>query len=174
MRYFFWHGLIFENLLGFGDEKDEQKKIWMIWEGVLVGAASKAADEIGMRKLGEVFKLFSNDADFGGYMRILNFICLIRAKPKDWGSATTDAIAETDRKAFYLQSMLFGAFRQFNEEVNTGGEREELKKVITKIRLKRDLKKDRPGPKDMARALEQLEQSHYFEQPSKEDEAKLD
>ena len=55
------------------------------------------------------------------------------------------------------------AFREFNEEVNTAQEREELKKLIAMIRIKRDLKKDNPGQRMITSVIERLEKQDYFE-----------
>ena len=105
------------------------------------------------------------------YLRLMNFACLVRAKPNDWTDASKNTVAKTDRKAFNLRSMLQIAFNQYYDEVNTGGEREELKKLIATIRIKRDLKKDYPGEKIISKVIDKLEEREYFEKPAVEDDS---
>jgi|SRR5450631_2814208 hypothetical protein len=45
----------------------------------------------------------------------------------------------------------------------TGGEREELKKIIATIRIKRDLRKDHPGERDVSKVVGKLEEQEYFD-----------
>jgi hypothetical protein len=165
-KYFFWHGILFELGTEFDKFEDKNKKVSAVMHGVLSAVISKAADEFGSKKLGEAFKLLATEKDVKGFLNLLNFACLIRGKPNEWFGSAQHAIAATDRKALFLRSMLRIAFEQFYEEVNTGGEREELKKVIATVKIKRDLKKDHPGPRDLARIVGRLEQQDYFEKPA--------
>ena len=165
--YFVWHGFVFINKVDFGGEQDQRLRSLMVAEALHGTFISKAAEQIGSKKLGEVFKLLASRADFqGGYIDLMNFACLLRAKPKNWETTASRAISKMDRKAVDLRAMLGITFEQFYSEVNTGGERELLKRLIATIRIKRDLKKENPGIKDLTRVVDQLEKRDYFEKPA--------
>lgn len=163
--YYVWYGLVFiiENKSDLDDVEEKERKILAVVSAFRRCIVDRTAEEIGSRKLGEVFKLLTNDPDVSGYLALSNFTCLVRAKPNGWFGAAQDAIANTDRKAFYLRSMLHVALKQFSEEVNTGSERELLKKLIATIQIKRMQKKDHPGEKHVAQVVQRLESQDYFD-----------
>jgi hypothetical protein len=125
----------------------------------------KAADEIASRKLGEVFKLLAKSSDMLGFMSLLNFACLIRSKPRGWMNHASEIIASTDRNSFYLRAMLMFADDQFHDEVNTTSEREELKRLIAVIRMRRDLGKLNPGEKAIQQMVDHMDKQKLFETP---------
>jgi SIR2-like domain len=159
--FFRWHGLTFFNNLN-DMEKDETKRASNVMVNLIPAICHKAAEEIGSKKLGEVFKLLGTSHEMTGFIRLLNFSCLIRSKPKDWISRASEIVAATDRNTFYLRSMLSVAVNQFHEEVNTTNERQELKKLVAVIRMRRDRKKQNPGEKDIKQFLEQMEKQNVF------------
>ena len=57
---------MFINKLEFGDEKDELKRALMAASAVHISVLKKAAEEIGSKKLGEVFKLLARAGTGGG------------------------------------------------------------------------------------------------------------
>ena|SRR5258708_7285064 len=73
-----------------------------------------------------------------------------------------DVVANTGAREFYLRVMLIAAFEQFNQEVNTGNDREQLKNLIAAIQIKRKLKKDHPGSHTLAKIVTRLEKLDYF------------
>jgi hypothetical protein len=160
-KYFYWHGLVFINKIE-GRDRSEGAKAALVMLGLVPGVSAKAADAIGSRKLGEVFKLLARDGDLSGFISLLNFSSLVRSKPKDWLSAATEVVAQTDRNTFYLRMMLDAAFRQFRDEVNTTSKRSELKKLVAIVKMKRDLKKQRPGEKDIQQFLERMDAKNMF------------
>jgi hypothetical protein len=160
-RYFLWHGILFLNRIDL-DDLAEDKKISAIMNGMQRAVVARAADKIGSRKLGEVFKVLARDEEIGAFLNQMNFACLLRAKPKDWVKAASDIVANTGAKEFYLRAMLYSTIDQYRDEVNTAGDREQLKKLIATIRIKRDLKKDRPGEGMLAKIMGKLEKQNYF------------
>jgi len=160
-RYFFWHGLLFLNAMSM-DNVEEDRKVSLIMTGISRAVMDKAADKIGSRKLGEVFKVLARNKDVGGFIAQLNFACLLRAKPKDWLKAAMGVVANTGAREYYLRVMLVAAFEQFNNEVNTGNDREQLKSLIAAIQIKRKLKKDHPGSDTLAKVVTRLEKQDYF------------
>jgi hypothetical protein len=163
--YYYWHGLVFilANKSALDTESEQEKKIAGVMHAFRRGIAEKTADEMGSKKLGEVFKILVEDPASSGLLALLNFSCLVRAKPNNWFSAAQNAVARVDRKAFYLRSMLQVALKQFSEEVNTGGERDLLKKLIATIQIKRQQKKDHPGDKHISQVIDRLEAQDYFD-----------
>lgn len=161
--YVFWHGIAFINYVTFKNDDDQNKKVGTMMAAVCSSVIRKAGDQIGSRKLGQVFKSFASDPDLKGYLQLLNFACLVRSKPKDWLISASDIIAKTDRKAFYLGAMLNIAIKQFRDEINTGGEREDIKRLIATVRIKREFKKNYPGITTVDQAIGQLEKQDYFE-----------
>jgi hypothetical protein len=161
--YFIWHGFVFVNKVQFGGETDEKKRTLLVASGAHASIIRKTAEEMGSKKLGEVFKLLAREEGGGGYLGLMNFACLLRSKAKGWDGAASVGISKMDRKSLDLRTMLNVALEQLNNQVNTGGEREELKKIIATIRIKRDLKKDNPGKRDLSRVVIELEKKDYFE-----------
>jgi len=161
-RSFRWHGINFLNNLN-DQETDQSKRAQKVMVCLIPAISERMAQEIGSRKLGEVFKLLAKSADVTGFLRLLTFVCLIRSKPRGWMAQASDVIATTDRNAFYLHSMLALADNQFHDEVNTTAEREELKRLIAVIRMRRELKKINPGEKDIQQVVDRMDQQHLFE-----------
>ena len=160
-----WHNLHFINQIN-DKETDKQKRVLNVVVNLPRAVVMKAVDEFGSKKLGEVFKALSSSSDLRGFFRVLNFSCLIRAKPKDWFKSATHVIADTKRSEFYLATLLNSAFRQFSEEINTSSEKEQIKRLIAVIKAKRDLGKQNPGAKDIDYFTRELDQKHFFEQPT--------
>lgn len=161
-RYFLWHGILYVNAIPM-DGFDEPRKVGMIMSAMRQTVVRKAAERMGSRKLGEVFKVLARDSEVSGYLNQLNFSCLLRAKPKDWLKAASDIVANTGSREFYLRAMLLATFEQYSLEVNTGQDRSELKSLIATIQIKRKLGKDRPGVDTVAKVVAQLEKQAYFE-----------
>jgi hypothetical protein len=161
--YFVWHGFVFVNKVQFGGETNEKKRTLIVASAVHSSIIRKIAEEMGSKKFGEVFKLLAKEEGGGGYLGLMNFACLLRSKSKSWHGAASVGISKMDRKALELRVMLNIAFEQLNNQVNTGGEREELKKIIATIRIKRDLRKDNPGKQHLSRVVIELEKRDYFE-----------
>lgn len=166
-HYFVWHGIlfVFESPSSFDEIPDKNKKIMRVMHAFRIGVLNKIADEVGSKKLGEVFKSLAKDPTVSGIAGLMNFACLIRSKPYEWLDASQDKIANTGRREYNLRTMLNTAFKEFREEVNTGNEREQLKKLIATIRFKRDKKKDHPSEKDVAKVVSRLEEADYFDPP---------
>jgi hypothetical protein len=167
---FFWHGLLFINNLN-DPEVDERKRTTSVMFGLIKAVYERTAADMGSRKLGEVFKLLASSSNIDGYMRVLVFACLLRGKPKGWFTSASEMVANTNRKKFYLRVFLTLAFDEFYDEVNTNAEREDLKRLIAVIRIKRDLHKDNPGEKDIQRIIARLEKQDVFEPKSVPDNA---
>jgi hypothetical protein len=92
-----------------------------------------------------------------------------------WDVSSGSVIARLDRKMMPLRAALAVAFEEFYGEINTGGEREELKRIIATIQIKRDLKKDRPGQRDLTRIVSKLENQDYFgKRPGRRGDPALD
>jgi hypothetical protein len=172
-RYFVWHGLLFLNAMTM-DNVEENRRASFVMTGIRRAVMDKAADKIGSRKLGEVFKVLARSKDIGGFIAQMNFACLLRAKPKDWLKAAMEIVANTGAKEFYLRAMLIAAFEQFIEEVNTGNDREQLKNLIAAIQIKRKLKKDHPGSDTLAKVVTHLEKQDYFERVRASHEPNID
>lgn len=157
-----WYNLHFVNQIK-DTETDKEKRVLNVVVSLPAAIMRKGTEEFGSKKLGEVFKLLGNSTELHGFVRVLNFACLIRSKPKDWFKAASHAIASTGRNEFYLATMLSVAFKQFNEEVNTTSEREEIKRLIAVIKAKRDLGKQNPGSKDINDFTKRLDKINFFE-----------
>jgi hypothetical protein len=162
--YVRWYGIAFVNYLIDQPEDKETKRITRVVVGLFEAVIRVATEDIASVKLGEVFKVFSLSEELEGFTHVTNFACLVRAKPKDWLNAASEAISRTGRNTFYLAVMLNIAFAQFSDEVNTTSEREQLKRLIAIIKAKRDLNKQHPGSKDVTQFLNQLERKNFFEQ----------
>jgi hypothetical protein len=136
--FYFWHGILFsfEDKAHLESLGDKNRKLWTVMNGVRISVTNKIAEQMGSKKLGEVFNLFARDKQIAGYLRVLNFSCLIRAKPNGWMSAVQETIANTDRKEFFLRSMLSLSVAQFRDEINTVNERADLKPCGQNIGLR--------------------------------------
>jgi len=75
----------------------------------------------------------------------------------------SDMVATTGRNTLYLRQMLSLAVNQFDDEVNTTNEREELKKLIVVIKMRRELKKLNPGNKLIQKFLGRMEEHNMFD-----------
>jgi hypothetical protein len=159
--FFSWYGLTFINQMN-DVESDKNKRATAVMFGLIRGVYERNSEELGSRKLGEVFKVLAESKDIGGFMQLLVFCCLIRTKPRGWFVSAREMIARMNRNEFYLRVFLDVAFEEFRNEVNTNAEREELKKIVAVIRIKRDLRKDNPGTKDLQKVLTQLEEKKAF------------
>jgi hypothetical protein len=170
--FFYWNGLLFINEMH-GLEQDKRKRTASVMFGLVSAVYDKNNEEVGSRKLGEVFKLFASSEEIVGFLRVLNFACLIRSKPRGWLAAAREMVAGTKRNEFYLSVFLQMAFQQFRNEVNTNLEREELKKLVAIIKMKRDLKKDHPGEKDIRNVVDRLEKKEFFDKKSATDDPEI-
>lgn len=163
-KIFHWHGLTFINNIKENNNSDPIKAA-SIMLALVPAVSGKAAEQIGSKKLGEVFKLLAREGDLSGFLRLANFSSLIRSKAKDWLSHASDIVAQTDRNTFYLRMMLSTAFAQYRDEVNTTNEREELKKLVAIVKMRRDLKKQRPGERDIQQFLARMEKQNLLDDP---------
>jgi hypothetical protein len=164
-RAYIWNGFAFINAMRFEEKgiEDTDKRTFMVMLVMARAVAEEAVRIAGSRKLGEVYKVLAGSdrgADFRWY---LNYVCVLRSKPRLWSETAKDIIAKTDRKSFYMRSMLLSTVKQFLEEVNTGRDREELKRVVATIRVKRELGNKNPASGVVNRALAQLEKKNYFD-----------
>lgn len=170
-NFYVWNGLFFINQIDFKsslDAKDsDARSIFMVMISMAHAVAERGAYDIGSRKLGEVFKALA-DEKLPGFRGMLNYTCILRSKPRSWHDTAETTIRDMDRKSFYLKEMLARTFDEFNENVNSGGDRERLKRLVAVIRAKRDLKKDSPGSKMVTRVLGRLESGNAFS-PAKGD-----
>jgi hypothetical protein len=126
------------------------------------GVLRKANEEMASRKLGEAFKLISRSNQIAGYVRLISFSCLVRSKPRNWLAAASQVIADTDRNTFYLRAMLDCVVDQFHDEINTTAEREDLKRLVAIVKLKRDFKKDNPGERDIQNFLARMDKQNFL------------
>jgi hypothetical protein len=164
-RFFVWNSIAFYNAMnweGYFEATDEQKA------GMVAGAlpraiASRAADELGSRRLGTVYENLVDSEELSGFGHLMTFTLLLRSKPEGWEGSARNLLDKVDRTAMYLRYMLGASLRQFNQEVNTNAERSAIKRTVAVIQAKRDVKKALPNSKAVGKALRKLELRKYFE-----------
>ena len=162
-KVYVWHGVVFVNQIEFApsDAPDEDlKRAFWIMMGAAHAVAETGANSLGLRKLGEVFKAVAEGEV--GFRAFFNYTCVLRSKSPTWSDTAERIILNADRKSFYLREMLNSTFTQFNAHVNSGQDRDRLKKLVASIRAKRELKKDTPGSKAITRVLDRLEKQQAF------------
>ncbi|NIX78108.1 SIR2 family protein [Microvirga terricola] len=168
-RTYIWNGIVFHNTIEYSpeDRDDQEKRTFIVLMSLAHSFAEGFANTTGTRKLSEVFRVIGVENKVSAYKQYVNFTCLLRSKPRNWNESVEHILTNTPRTSYYLRKMLGTTFRQFHSEVNTGQDRERLKRIVAFIRAKRDLKKDNPGAKLVKNVLGQLEDQKAFE-PNKD------
>ena len=165
-KFFVWNNVGFYNsMIGdpeYGDDPDYQVRL--IADGIPRAITDTATQQIGSKKLGEVFKYYQKTADLNGFPLYLNYTLLIRSKPEGWETAAKAMIASLDKHALYLRYMLQDTMKQFRHEVNITADRIVLKRLVATIQAKRSLNKLNPTAKAVSGVLDKLEKSSYFEE----------
>ena len=163
-KYFVWNDVTFINLLRYDEEEqnDPRKQAIMVAVAIPRALANKAADDMGSKKLGEVYKHLAEQGNLEGFRKMLNFSLILRSKPSSWNSAADNVVSSTHKTALYLRYMLGITMRQFHEEVNTGRDRSTLKRIVATIRAKRDLRKENPGSHLISRVIQRLDEKDFF------------
>lgn len=151
--YYFIHGLLFIRLGGEWATNDEDERASLFSLYMLNAVVSRTSDIIGSRKLGEVFRALELGNDLSGFRRYVNYACIIRAKPRNWGSLAEQVIVNSDRNSYYLSKILDATFKQFKDEVNTVRERDELKRLVAVIQTKRVTRKKEPSSRAVMKML---------------------
>ncbi|KTR83849.1 hypothetical protein NS277_07885 [Novosphingobium barchaimii] len=164
-RFFAWNNVAFYNQMNWPNYEDssEDDKIAMIASAVPRVVVNKAADDLGSRKLASLYDHMSQETNSSDFDAYLSFALVLRTKPEGWQKTAREILDRTDRQALYLRYMLSSAMRQFNQEVNTSGERTALKRVVATVQAKRMLKKANPNTKTIDQTLTKLEKTDYFE-----------
>lgn len=164
-RFFVWNDVAFYNHMnwpGYADASVETQA-GMIAAAIPRAIVNKAADELGSRKLGALFEHMAQSGQRSGFDTFLTYALILRAKPIAWDKTAKGILDTTDRTSAYLRYMLGSSMRQFNQEVNTTGERSRLKRIIATIQAKRHVKKANPNNKVIDRTLKALESERYFD-----------
>lgn len=161
-RYFSWNGISFINNIEYEEDDDAFRRLQLVAAGVPRAVADNAANQMGSKKLSEVFRYIEEKEKPEGYASLLNFSLLLKSKPTDWKNVVSSQISRTDKRSLYLRFMLASAMKQFDHEVNTNFERATLKHVVAHIKAKRDFGKSNPGEKAIAAAMRSLEEMSYF------------
>jgi hypothetical protein len=158
-----WNGLLFlnEHRTVKGEQDNELVQTVKVMVSMAKAVTDVAVEVIASRKLGEVFKALTAE-ELTGLRRLLNYACILRSKPRKWDETSEGVIINTDRKSFYMGQMLISTLDQFEKNVNSGLDRDKLKKLVALIRAKRELKKDHPGSKMVGRVLRRLEAGNSF------------
>lgn len=164
-RFFVWNDLAFYNQMNWSNYGDASKddQIGMIAGAIPRAVVNKAADELGSRKLGALFEYVARGVEGSNFETYLTFSLILRSKPEGWQETIRTILNKTDRSSLYLRYMLNASLRQFNQEVNTSGERTGLKRVVANIQAKRLIKKANPNTKAIDQTLRRLELQKYFE-----------
>jgi hypothetical protein len=167
-RIFYWNGMVYHNLLQ--DEphygNDIKRQTFLVASEMGSAVVRSLSENIGSKKLGEVFKGLWRNKTREGFEVLALFSLLIRTKPREWATVAEGMISNIDRKAYYLRTLLFKANQQFHVEINTNQERSALKRLIALVRVRRDLKVNAPGEKAIKSGLRQLEEGGYFQEPA--------
>lgn len=163
-KYFVWNGLGFVNRLDYSEEEaaDPDRRIGVVLGALPRSMADRAAQEMGSKKLGQVYAHLAETDQLAGFRRLLNYALVLRSKPVDWVRTTERVIGKTDAKAMYLRFMLSIALGQFHEDVNTNAERGLLKRVVAMIQSKRELKKGNPSNKLVSSVVKRLDEISFF------------
>jgi SIR2-like domain len=170
-RWFFWNGILFVNRVTFQESVSTEHRIATIITGLSLTVASKASEGLGVRKLGPIFKALNELEDAGGIMRLLRFELILVTKPDQWDEILQKIIVKMFKNEFYLWVVLQRLLAQLHEEVNTGADRNKLKKLVALVQTKRELGKNNPGNSVVSKVLGRLEESAYFE---KKDRVSID
>ncbi|WP_209347823.1 SIR2 family protein [Pontixanthobacter sp. CEM42] len=170
-KYFVWNNMAFVNNLNYdvNSDGDLEKKTQKVLSAMPMAVVTNAANKIGTKSLGEVFKSVSKDRNDGDFLSYLNFSCLIRSKPNNWDVFAIDKISKTDRKALYLRYKLLSAMAQFRQEVNTGRDRAKLKRIVASVQAKRIFGKENPSNAMIAKAEVAMDEEAFLEEDSSVD-----
>ena len=122
-----------------------------------------ASEQIGIKKLGPVFRARENYSSKTGFLELGNFGCILSSKSQGWEEALTHAIEKTDKNAYYLLLMLNRLMDEIENEVNTTRDTAHLKRLVALVQAKRNFGKKLPGSKAVTRMLTHLEKTDHFE-----------
>lgn len=164
-RYFYYKGILFINN-ELDKEVDTKKRLIGILNSGVEMIAAGAAEYLSSVKLGGVFKEIAKDPSLTKFEHVLNFACLLKAKPVGWEDTLSKIIKITERDSWYLSSMLELLMADIIGEVNTGADREATKRLVALLKAKRGLKKEDPSNKAVNRVLGRLVSQDYFSKPN--------
>jgi hypothetical protein len=165
-KYFMWNGMGYVNYITYTDEelKDRNRRIWKLVNAIPCSMAKGLAEQIGTKKLGELYKYLAKNENLRGFRALANFALLLRAKPKGWDKSAEDFIGTFGTTALYLKYMLDLTMNQFSNEVNTTSERNSLKRLVAIIRTKRELKLTTPTSRAISKTIGVLKQQNFFKE----------
>jgi predicted phosphodiesterase len=125
--------------------------------------ARKAAEQVGIKKLGPVFRAREKGSSKVGFLELGNFNCILSAKAQGWDEAIAAAIEKTDKNAYYLLMMLNSLMDEIENEISTTRDTAHLKRLVALIQAKRNFGKQAPGSKAVTRMLAHLEKTDHFQ-----------
>jgi predicted phosphodiesterase len=168
-RYFKWGGIAFINVgqLARIEDAATPELIGPTILGLRNGFTSSAAEKLGTKKLGAVFRAREGRSPEVGFLELLNFACTLSAKGKNWDAILGSLIQRTDKNAYYLRSMLRMLAKHLETEILQTKDRESVKRLIAFIKAKRTFKKQNPGSKAIEAVLTKLEEKNAFGAPPK-------
>ena len=170
-RFFRWGGVGF---IDFSDGKEFDGKpsgqvITQIVTRLNASIAGQAAEDIGTKKLGAVFRARERDKKPIGFLEYTNFNCILGSKSTGWELTLQEMIERTDKNSYYLLCMLNSLMTNFESEISLAKDKDKIKKLVALIQAKRSWKKQNPGARAIDRALGEMEKQNFF---SKKDETK--
>lgn len=166
-KYFRWGGvafLDFNELVGDLDPNAVEAKVSVV-DAISRSVSLKASEEIGVKKLGPVFRSREKQSTKTGFLELVNFACLLAARPQDWNQLLAKAIERTDKNSYYLFGMLMALLNYLRNEIGQSGDREKAKRLVALVRAKRDFNKQVPGPKAVNKMFEFLKKTNQFGEP---------
>ena len=163
VRYYYWFGILFHNRMSFDDDVSDEAKLGHMLVAVLNGGIARAADVLGVRKLGSVFVELEKQKSVLGFERAASFSIIVRAKQQGWDGYAKTMIDGMRFDAFYLKSFLKSLQDEYFEGICTSEERIALERLIATVHLKRSSRKEKIKEIDIDRARHLLTVNHQFE-----------
>lgn len=155
---FIWGGLAFIDFKKSVEdgEIDTPKGKVAIANAITASVANKSSNELGLKKLGPVFRRIAEQGNATGFSQFINYCCLLNARSDKWDTVLEGIIRSTDKNSYYMFAMLDASIRVMTNEVLPAIEREKVRRLVALIRTKRDFKKDSPGQKVVSKVLKYL------------------
>ena len=114
----------------------------------------KAAEEVGTKKLGPLFRVLESEVKNVGLSELVLFYCILASKGGNWEKSLKSLIEKTDKNAYLLHVMVLSLVNHLKREILVGLDREKIQALVEVIRAKRVYNKQSPGKKAIKRLPE--------------------
>lgn len=163
-KYFVWNDVLYINLLVYNedDKQDLKRRVWKIVNAIPDAVKNRATEQLGTKKLSEVFRYFATNGNLSGFKKFLNFSLILRSKPKGWEKLAEEIIISTEKTSLYLKYMLTTSLKQYTDEINTNSERNSLKRLVAIIRTKRDFNMSNPTSRSISKTIAAFDKANYL------------